>query len=177
MMWNLKNALLFLMMGIFGLSEMVHGDTLREGKQVKIESAAFKNNQPIPRKYTCDGEDVSPPLNISDIPPKTKSLAIVVDDPDAPVGTFDHWIAFNIPSDQTTLSEGAKVSKQGKNHFRELRYRGPCPPKGPAHRYFFKVYALDVALDLPEGISKKQLEEAMEGHILGKGELIGTYQR
>ena len=144
---------------------------------MKIESSVFQHNQPIPKKYTCDGEDVSPPLSINDIPENTKSIAIIVDDPDAPMGTFDHWIAWNISPDTGTLNEGAVVPVQGKNNFGELRYRGPCPPRGPAHRYFFKVYALDTTLDLPVGSTKRQLEDSMEGHILGKGELIGTYRR
>jgi hypothetical protein len=144
---------------------------------MKIHSSAFEHNQPIPRKYACDGEDVSPPLTFADVPEGTKSLALVVDDPDAPMGVFDHWIAWNLPPDTKELSEGARVEKQGKNDFGELQYRGPCPPSGSAHRYRFKAYALDTILDLPEGASKKQLEKAMEGHILAKGELVGTYKR
>lgn len=150
---------------------------LWEVAQMKIQSSAFEHNQPIPRKYTCDGEDVSPPLTFADVPKGTKSLALVVDDPDAPFGVFDHWIAWNLPPDTRELSEAARVEKQGRNDFGELRYRGPCPPPGPVHRYRFNVYALDTILDLPEGVSKKQLEKAMEGHILAKGELVGTYKR
>lgn len=142
-----------------------------------VESSAFKHSQPIPRKYTCEGEDVSPPLTFNNLPPGTKSLALVVDDPDAPRGTFDHWIVWNIPPTKVLLEEGGKVSKQGKNHFGELRYRGPCPPPGKPHRYFFKVYALDTVIDLEQGSSKEQLEEAMEGHVLSRAELVGTYQR
>ncbi len=144
---------------------------------MKIQSSAFEHNKPIPRKYTCDGEDVSPPLTFADMPKGTKSLAIVVDDPDAPLGVFDHWIAWNISPDTRELTEGARVEKQGKNDFGEQRYRGPCPPRGAAHRYRFKAYALDAMPDLPLGASKKQLEKAIEGHILAKGELIGTYKR
>lgn len=144
---------------------------------MKLESAAFKHQQPIPKKYTCEGDDVSPPLSFLDLPKGTKSLAIIVDDPDAPRGTFDHWIAWNLPPEKASLSEGAHVSNQGKNHFDEERYCGPCPPHGRPHRYFFKAYALDTLIELPNGITKKQLEDAMEGHILGKAELIGTYQR
>lgn len=144
---------------------------------MKLESSAFKAHQPIPKKYTCEGEDISPPLSFIDIPKGTKSLAIIVDDPDAPRGTFDHWIAWNLPASTKLLSEKAEVPKQGKNHFDDTRYRGPCPPHGNPHRYFFKAYALDTLIDLPNGISKKQLEDAMEGHILGKAELVGTYQR
>ncbi|MFQ5815484.1 MAG: YbhB/YbcL family Raf kinase inhibitor-like protein [Candidatus Hydrothermarchaeaceae archaeon] len=145
--------------------------------QMEVSSSAFEHNQPIPGKYTCEGEDVSPPLAISGVPGEAKSLALVVDDPDAPMGVFDHWIAWNLEPDTRELSEGVHVETQGKNDFGELRYRGPCPPPGPMHHYRFKVYALDAMLDLPRGATKGQLEEAMEGHILAKGELVGTYKR
>lgn len=144
---------------------------------MEIKSPAFEHGQPIPKKYTCDGEDVSPPLTFSGVPNDAKSLALVVDDPDAPLGVFDHWIVWNLDPDLKELPENASVEKQGKNDFGESKYRGPCPPPGPAHRYRFKVYALDAMLDLPEGARKKELEKAMEGHILAKGELIGTYSR
>jgi hypothetical protein len=144
---------------------------------MKLKSSAFQHHNPIPKKYTGDGEDVSPPLSFDDVPKGAVSLALIVDDPDAPRGTFDHWITWNLPPETQTLSEGVQGLKQGKNHFDELRYRGPLPPKGPPHRYFFKLFALDKKIDLPEGISKKELEDAMEGHILGKAELVGTYQR
>lgn len=144
---------------------------------MKIESEAFKTHTPIPIKYTCDGDDVSPPLTFHDIPPNTKSLALIADDPDAPRGTFDHWIVWNLKPDTSSLSEGAKVLNQGVNGFGVASYRGPCPPRGAPHRYFFKLYALDILIDLPEGISKKELEEYMEGHVIGKAELVGTYQR
>ncbi|MFQ5974963.1 MAG: YbhB/YbcL family Raf kinase inhibitor-like protein [Candidatus Hydrothermarchaeales archaeon] len=144
---------------------------------MKIQTVAFEHNQPIPRKYTCDGEDISPPFTFIDVPKEAKSLALVVDDPDAVIGVFDHWIAWNLPSDIKELSEGAHIEKQGKNDFGELRYRGPCPPPGPTHRYRFKAYALDIMFDLPEGESKKQLEKTMQGHILAEDELVGTYNR
>lgn len=144
---------------------------------MKIESLAFKDKQPIPKKFTCEGDDVSPPLRFSDIPKGAKTLALLVDDPDAPRGTFDHWIAWNIPASTTALSEGASVPKQGQNHFGDLQYRGPCPPPGKPHRYFFKLYALDIALNLEEGVTKGEVESAMNGHILAQAELVGTYQR
>lgn len=150
---------------------------LREVVQMKMHSPAFEHNQPIPKRYTCDGEDVSPPLAFADVPEGTKSLALVVDDPDAPFGVFDHWIVWNLPPDTRELSENARVEKQGRNDFGELRYRGPCPPSGPVHHYRFKMHALDTMLDLPQGASKKQLEKAMKGHVLAKGELVGTYKR
>lgn len=143
---------------------------------MQIESPAFEANQIIPKKFTCDGEDLSPPLNIQDIPKGAKSLVLIVDDPDAPRGTFTHWLAWNIDPSSSSLPEGASVPSQGRNDFGELDYRGPCPPKGE-HRYFFKLYALDTKLDLASGSSKKQLEDAMKGHIIGKAELIGLYQR
>lgn len=144
---------------------------------MKIFSKAFGSHQRIPKKYTGEGEDVSPPISLDDIPNGTQSLVIIMDDPDAPMGTFDHWIAWNIDPETKILDEGAEVPIQGKNHFKEQRYRGPMPPPGPVHRYFFKAYALDSNLELPKGSSKKDVEEAMEGHILGHAELIGTYQR
>jgi len=144
---------------------------------MKIESSAFQQGQPIPKKYTCSGTDVSPPLSFSNEPENTQSFALIVDDPDAPGGTFDHWIAWNISAGTHNLPEGAKVPNQGTNGFRDQRYRGPCPPPGRPHRYYFKLYALDTVLDLRDGISKKDLEKAMEAHILGKAELMGTFQR
>lgn len=147
-----------------------------------IESV-FENHQPIPAKYTCDGEDVSPALQFMNVPKNAKSLAIIVDDPDAPRGTFDHWILWNLPPDIKRLSEGGREMKQfsshpkqGINGFQQNYYRGPCPPPGKPHRYFFKLYALDTLLELAEGASKKMLEDAMQGHILEKAELVGTYQ-
>jgi hypothetical protein len=150
---------------------------LQGAAKMQIQSAAFNDGQPIPRRYTCDGEDVSPPLTLGDVPEGAKSLALVVDDPDAPLGVFNHWIAWNLPADTEALSEGAQIEKQGKNDFGERGYRGPCPPLGPMHHYRFKVYALDIVLDLPYGADEKQLEKAMRGHILAEGELVGTYQR
>lgn len=141
-----------------------------------IESPAFEANQSIPKKFTCDGEDLSPPLNIQNVPKDTKSLVLIVEDPDAPRGTFVHWLAWNIDPSSSQLSEGAAVPSQGRNDFGELDYRGPCPPKGE-HRYFFKLYALDTKLELPSGSNKKELEEVMEGHVIGKAELMGLYQR
>ena len=144
---------------------------------MKIESPSFANKQKIPKKHSCEGEDISPELVLSDIPKDVKSFALIVEDPDAPGGVFDHWIAWNIPADTKKLPEGAKVPKQGMNGFGDKRYRGPCPPPGKAHRYFFKLYALDSAIDIPENSRKAALEEAMEGHIMGEAQLIGLYQR
>ena len=144
-------------------------------KELIIKSSAFVNNGPIPSKYTCDGQDVNPPLSIEGIPQGTQSLALTVDDPDAPMGTWDHWIVWNIPpSDE--IRENTTPGIEGMNDFRKHSYGGPCPPSG-THRYFFKVYALDARLSLSPNSRKKDLEKAMEGHILAKGETLGRYSR
>jgi len=144
---------------------------------MKLTSPAFEHNQGIPSEYTCDGSDTSPELNLEDVPENTKSLVLINDDPDAPVGTWDHWIVFNLPPSTTKIEKGQEPSGiGGKNSWGKTGYGGPCPPSG-THRYFFKLYALDAELDLQEGAAKKEIESAMEGHILEKTELIGTYKR
>ncbi len=142
---------------------------------MKLWSPEFEHNQLIPEKFTCDGEDINPTLNIEDIPLETKSLALIVDDPDAPMGTWVHWVVFNIPI-ISKIEENSVPGTQGMNDFRKLGYGGPCPPSG-THRYFFKLYALDCKLNLEEGARKKDVEEAMQGHILAQTELIGLYRR
>jgi hypothetical protein len=150
---------------------------------ILVTSPAFSEGNPIPKKYTCDGEDVSPPLAWSGLPAGTQSLALIADDPDAPVGTWVHWVIFNLPHTLTGLSEGiAKTPTveggiQGNNDFRKVGYGGPCPPRGKPHRYFFKLYALDTSLALEAGASKADVERAMQGHILAQGQLMGTYSR
>ncbi len=144
---------------------------------MKITSAAFEHNQRIPKKHTGEGEDISPPLTLSGIPDNAESLVLIVDDPDAPMGTFDHWILWNIDPETAEFEEGFSYGIEGTNHFQEKHYRGPLPPPGPIHRYFFKLYALDSTLDLLEGATKSEVEEAMDGHILDQAELIGTYSR
>ncbi|MFC1698059.1 YbhB/YbcL family Raf kinase inhibitor-like protein [Nanoarchaeota archaeon] len=136
----------------------------------------FENDARIDSKYTCDGQDVSPPLDISGVPEEAESLVLVVDDPDAPVGTWDHWILFNIPVSTSRIEEGGSAGVSGKNSWGKLGYGGPCPPSG-VHRYVFKLYALNTKLDLEEGASKDQIEDAMENHILAKTELVGVYSR
>ena len=144
---------------------------------MKLTSAAFVNNGLIPSEFTCDGSDTSPPLAISEVPKNAKSLALIMDDPDAPIGIFVHWVVWNIPPDIREIRKGAEPSGvQGKTDFRKSGYGGPCPPSG-IHRYFFKLYALDTLLDLPEGLSKKDVEKAMQGHIIEKAELVSTYKR
>lgn len=151
---------------------------------IQITSSAFSEGNSIPKKYTCDAEDASPPLAWSGAPAGTKSLALIADDPDAPVGTWVHWVIYNLPPTLTELKEGiAKtptlegIGVQGTNDFRKTGYGGPCPPRGKPHRYFFKLYALDTALNLQAGASKTDLEKAMRGHILAQGQLMGTYGR
>ncbi|MDI3484247.1 MAG: hypothetical protein PWQ74_834 [Methanobacteriaceae archaeon] len=150
---------------------------------LKIRSTAFNDGERIPKKYTCDGEDISPPLIWEDIPEGTVTLALISDDPDAPSKTWTHWLIFNIPPELNGLPEGVeKVGElengiiQGFNDFGRIGYGGPCPPFG-VHRYFFKLYALDSSLDLEPGTSKEELLEAMEGHIIEKTQMIGLYSR
>lgn len=144
---------------------------------MKIESPGFENEGHIPSKYTCDGLNVSPRLEFADIPPGTVSMALVMDDPDAPMGTFDHWVVWNIPPQTRVVEEGKEPEGvQGRTGFRREGYGGPCPPRG-VHRYYLKLYALDVRLDLKRGSSKRELERAMEGHILAQAVLMGRYAR
>jgi Raf kinase inhibitor-like YbhB/YbcL family protein len=149
-----------------------------------LHSTAFAPGDAIPEKYTCNGANVSPPLSWTDPPAGTKSLALIMDDPDAPVGTWVHWVIYNLPASAHELPEGLPATetvtngaRQGTNDFRKLGYGGPCPPPGPAHRYFFKLYALDIAPPPAPQMTKKQLETAMAGHILAQTELIGRYGR
>ncbi|MCK5305729.1 MAG: YbhB/YbcL family Raf kinase inhibitor-like protein [Candidatus Omnitrophica bacterium] len=140
-----------------------------------LTSPNFQNNGVIPAKFTCQGEDVNPTMVIDGTPEGTKSMALIVDDPDAPGKTWVHWVVFDIPAAQK-IDENSVPGKQGVNDFGLRDYRGPCPPSG-THRYFFKIYALDKILGLKEGISKEELEEAIEGHVLDKVQLIGLYKK
>lgn len=149
-----------------------------------LQSSAFKEGAEIPRQHTCEGADVSPTLAWTEPPAKTQSFALIADDPDAPVGTWVHWVAWNIPAATRQLAENVAKSaelpgggRQGSNDFRKTGYGGPCPPPGKPHRYFFKLYALDTTLDLKAGASKKDLEQAMKGHVLAEARLMGKYQR
>ncbi|MGJ3248935.1 MAG: YbhB/YbcL family Raf kinase inhibitor-like protein [Elainellaceae cyanobacterium] len=151
-------------------------------KSMNLESAAFSQDGMIPSTYTCDGQDISPPLSWDAPPDGTESLALIADDPDAPSGTFVHWVLYNMPPDVQQLSEGATDSiastggVQGKSDFGKQGYGGPCPPGG-THRYFFKLYALDTKLDLEPGATKADVVKAMEGHILANAELMARYSR
>jgi Raf kinase inhibitor-like YbhB/YbcL family protein len=146
----------------------------------ELTSVIIAQEQPIPVQYSCDGEDKSPPLDWTDPPTGTQSFALIMDDPDAPGGTWDHWIVFNIPAETRTLPEAVSVGEIGatigKNSWGRSDYGGPCPPGG-THRYFFKLYALDTTLSLDENVDKTQVLTAMEGHILAETELMGTYSR
>jgi len=144
-------------------------------KELIITSPVFGNNGYIPAKYTCDGEDVNPPLKIEYVPGGTQSLVLIVDDPDAPAGTWSHWTVWNIPPAEK-IEENSVPGVEGLNDFGRHSYGGPSPPSG-THRYFFKVYALDTKLDLDKNSRKNDVEEAMEGHVLAKGEIIGLYSR
>lgn len=145
-----------------------------------IKSPAFENNGVIPQKYTCDGKDLSIPLKWEGAPEKTKSYVLIMDDPDAPVGTWDHWVLFNIPPSVTEIKEGANSAPagatEGKNSWGRTGYGGPCPPDRE-HRYFFKAYALDTILTLGASASKKEVEKALQGHVLAQAELVGRYDR
>lgn len=149
---------------------------------MKITSSAFVEGASIPLKYTCDGEDVSPPLAWSDVPAGVKSLALICDDPDAPVGTWVHWVLFDLPPTLASLPEGVLASKEaaggthGTNSWRRPGYGGPCPPSG-THRYFFKLYALDATLGLDNRATAKDVLTAMQGHVLAQAQLMGRYRR
>jgi Raf kinase inhibitor-like YbhB/YbcL family protein len=149
----------------------------------EIVTKAFRNGGSIPKKYTCDGPDVSPPLSWNDPPDGTERLALIVDDPDAPAGTWVHWVVYDLPPGTRDLPEGVPKDRelrngacQGPNDFGKVGYNGPCPPRGKPHRYFFKLYALDSRTNLKPLATKRELEQAMKGHVVAQAELIGKYQ-
>jgi Raf kinase inhibitor-like YbhB/YbcL family protein len=147
------------------------------GAKMKITSSAFQQGGNMPSKFSCDGANASPPLQISDIPTEAKSLVLIVDDPDAPSGLFTHWAVWNISPQTTTIGEGSTPKGvQGTNDFGKSGYGGPCPPSG-THRYYFKVFALDRELDLPVGAKRSHLDSAIKGHVIAQGELMGRYSR
>src|SRR5258708_5509375 len=148
-----------------------------EGAKMKITSSAFQEGGNIPSKFTCDGANTSPPLQISDVPSEAKGLVLIVDDPDAPSGLFTHWTAWNISPQTSTVAEGSTPKGvHGTNDFGKSGFGGPCPPTG-MHRYYFKIFALDRELDLPAGAKRGQLDAAMKGHVVAQGELMGRYAR
>ncbi len=146
-------------------------------KQLKVTSPAFEDNQFIPEKYTCTGEGINPPLSIEGIPEGTKSLTLILDDPDAPAGTFDHWVVWNISPAQNKIAEHTAPGMEGLNSDKEQGYTPPCPPPGKPHRYIFRVYALDIMLTLGAESTKKDLEKAVKGHVLAEGKLMGLFAR
>lgn len=147
-------------------------------KMIKLSSPAFLAGQAIPKKYTCDGQNINPSLAIENVPSQAKSLALIVDDPDAPGGTFNHWLVFNIEPSTIEIQENNSPQDGilGTNDFGKIGYGGPCPPSGQ-HRYFFRLFALDTKLDIAQGVKRGELENAMQNHILDKTELFGTYSR
>jgi len=154
-----------------------------KNSSIQITSIAFTEGEAIPRQYTCDGVNVSPPLEWTGVPKTARTIALVTDDPDAPAGTWVHWVLYNLPATNIGMVENLPATEnlkaggfQGKNDFGKIGYGGPCPPSG-THRYFFKIYAVDGELPLPAGATKAELLKAMEGHIVGQGQLMGTYRR
>ena len=151
---------------------------------IKTTSPSFAEGQSIPSKYTCDGENLSPPLSWDQVPEAANCFTLICDDPDAPAGTWVHWVLYDLPATMKELPEAVEAkeelpntARQGSNDFKRIGYGGPCPPKGGPHRYYFKLYALDKKLDLKPGATKSQVEDAMRGHILSEGRLMGTYKR
>lgn len=154
-----------------------HPKIINEVKPMKLISPSFVHEADIPSDYTCDGADMNPQLIIEEIPENTESLVLIMDDPDAPGATWDHWIVFNIDPTTTQIPENTEpAGTAGKNSWGRAGYGGPCPPSG-THRYFFKIYALDKELDLPEDSDKESIQQAMQGHIIGEAVLMGKYQR
>lgn len=171
----MKRTVFLLAVSIFVATVLSMADENRIDTAMKLKSPEFENNGFIPKKFTCQGEDINPALIIEGIPEGTKSLILIVDDPDAPMGTWVHWVLYNVPV-VSSIEEDSVPGDQGITDFGTNGYGGPCPPSG-THRYFFKIYALDTELDLKQGPRKKDLEKAMKDHILGKAELIGRYKK
>ncbi|MFP4473079.1 MAG: YbhB/YbcL family Raf kinase inhibitor-like protein [Candidatus Omnitrophota bacterium] len=166
-----RNAGILVMMVMVGILLVWSGEALA----LSVRSPEFGEGEMIPVEFTCQGPDVNPPLKISDIPDGTESLAMVVEDPDAPTGTWIHWIVFDVPI-MGEIPRDSRPGREGKNDFGRMDFGGPCPPSGE-HRYIFRVYALDTILGLPEGIGKDQLMDALEGHVIEQAELTGIYRK
>lgn len=177
-MGTMKGILLPVLMAALLMPGAGLGKEMKKMTSLTISSRAFSHKGAIPVRFTCDGRDINPSLEFGNLPPGTRSLALIVDDPDAPVGTWVHWVVWNIPPSMREIKEGSvpEEVRQGLNDWKRNSYGGPCPPSG-THRYFFKLYALDTTLELPPSTTKTALERAMEGHIMAQGELIGTYRR
>jgi Raf kinase inhibitor-like YbhB/YbcL family protein len=170
----MKRLRIILIMAVLAATASV---AFAKGAVMRISSTEFSGGKPIPSKYSCEGNDVSPPVAFTGIPSGTKTLALVADDPDAPAGLWVHWVVWNIPPETPELKEGAvPPGMQGRNGWGKNAYGGPCPPSG-MHRYFFTLYALDKALDLPASTDAAGLREAMKGHVLSEAKLLGTYSK
>ena len=163
---------------VMAAAAVAHGKGGKKMGELRISSPAFADKGTIPAVYTCDGRDMSPPLAIANVPEKAQSLALIMDDPDAPMGTWVHWVVWNIAPKGGEIREDSVPpgGVQGRNSWQRNGYGGPCPPSG-SHRYFFKLYALDATLDLPTAAAKSELEKAMKGHIIAEAQLMGTYKR
>lgn len=179
--YGLLGAFLLLISPGVTIHSQMDGET---AMAISITSSAFPTEGTIPKKFTCDGPDVSPALAWGGAPQTTQSFALIMDDPDAPVGTWVHWVLYDLPANTKELAENLlkqeqlpNGARQGRNDFRRIGYGGPCPPPGKPHRYFFKLYALDKKLDFEAGATKADVESAMKGHILAQGELLGRYGR
>jgi Raf kinase inhibitor-like YbhB/YbcL family protein len=177
--------LLLMLLGVAcAVSNSLLGQRVGEKMSITIFSTAFANGEGIPKRFTCDGADMLPQLSWKGSPSNTASHVLIADDPDAPAGTWTHWVLYDLPGTTTELAENVnKVDKlpdgarQGRNDFHKIGYGGPCPPAGTPHRYFFKIYALDSKLNLAPGASKQEVEQAMQAHVLARGELVGKYGR
>jgi Raf kinase inhibitor-like YbhB/YbcL family protein len=167
-----------IIIGAFAIALAAVASFAAGGAKMKITSSAFQESGDIPSKFTCDGADTNPALRFERAPAEAKSLLLIVDDPDAPVGLFTHWLAWNIDPKTTEVAENSAPTNavQGTNDFPKTGYGGPCPPSG-THRYYFKVYALDQTLDLKPGAKRKEVDAAMRGHVIAQGELMGRYSR
>ncbi len=178
-LWFFLVIVLILLLGYFYLNFSRKGPLpVNLKKMIKLTSPVFQSGESIPQKYTCDGENVNPPLLINGVGDQVKSLVLIVDDPDAPVGTWTHWLVWNIDPKTSEIKENSLPAGAvlGKTDFGDLNYGGPCPPSG-THRYFFRLYGLDTVLSLSQGAPREKLESAMSGHIIDQGELMGKYHR
>ena len=172
---SINKKIVSILLLILALTSCEKQTKAQEGGNMKITSPEFENGKFIPKKFSCQGQGVNPALIIEDVPKQAKSLALIVDDPDAPMGTFVHWVVYDIPV-MSKIQENSVPGKQGINTTGRKNYVPPCPPTG-AHRYYFKLYALDALLDLNEGMKLDELESAMQGHVLEKAELMGLYKK